>query len=84
MCTKPWSPIQFVSDDDPPILLVHGDADELVPISNSEILAAALDDAGVVHDFITIEGAGHGFQGPDRAQATSAMVGWFEEHLAAE
>ncbi len=69
---------------DPPILLVHGDADELVPISNSEILAEALDAAGVEHDFVTIEGAGHGFQGPDREQATSAMVSWFEQHLAAD
>jgi acetyl esterase/lipase len=79
-----FSPIQFVSNDDPPILLVHGDADELVPISNSEILAQALDAAGVVHDFVTIEGAGHGFQGPDRAQASRAMVSWFEQHLAAD
>jgi len=78
------SPIRFVSDDDPPILLIHGDADDLVPISNSQVLTKALEATGVVHDFITIEGAGHGFKGDDRVEATRAMVGWFQQHLAAD
>ncbi len=50
------SPIRFVSDDDPPVLLIHGDADELVPIRNSEALTAELDRVGVVHDSRIIEG----------------------------
>jgi acetyl esterase/lipase len=78
------SPIRFVSDDDPPVLLIHGDADDLVPISNSQVLAKELEATGVVHDFITIEGAGHGFQGDDRVEATRAMVGWFQQHLTAD
>ena len=36
------SPIDYVSADDPPVLLVHGDADTLVPIRNSERMHAAL------------------------------------------
>ena len=77
------SPILFVSDDDPPTMLIHGNADELVPIANSERLQAALDKAGVKHDFLVIEGGGHGFRDPDhRAEATRAMVAWFKEHLA--
>ena len=60
-----------------------GDKDELVPIRNSEVLAAALDGAGVTYDFVTIEGAPHGFRAPqDRAEAQKVMVGWFKEHLA--
>jgi len=75
------SPIRFVSEDDPPVLLIHGDADELVPIRNSEVLAKELDATGVPHDFLIIEGAGHGFRGADRTAASDAMVGWFTEYL---
>ena len=76
------SPILFVSKDDPPTLLIHGDADDLVPIANSEALTAAFAEHGVTHDFVIIEGGGHGFQGENRAEATRAMVAWFTEHLA--
>jgi acetyl esterase/lipase len=76
------SPILFVTEDDPPTLLIHGDADELVPISNSQTLAKELEATGVTYDFVTIEGGGHGFQGADRQQAQAAMLAWFTEHLA--
>jgi len=76
-----YSPILFVSSDDPPTLLVHGDKDELVNISNSKIIYEALQKAHVKTDFITIPGAGHGFRGEDAKRATAAMVSWFEETL---
>jgi len=76
------SPIRFVSPDDPPTLLIHGDADELVPISNSEVLYEALQEAGVTSDFITIPGGDHGFRNPEhRARAEAAMAEWFSRHL---
>ena len=77
------SPIQFVSSDDPPTLLVHGDADKLVPISHSQRIHAALKDAGVTTDFVTIPGGTHGFTGnPEHnRRATELMVAWFERHL---
>jgi acetyl esterase/lipase len=76
-----YSPIVFVSPDDPPTLLIHGDKDELVPISNSKIIYEAFQKANVKTDFITITGAGHGFQGEDAKRATAAMVSWFEQTL---
>ncbi len=75
------SPILFVSSDDPPVLLIHGDADRLVPIRNSEVMHAALLEAGVTTDFITITGAGHGFRDADAERARVALVAWFETHL---
>ena len=38
------SPILFVSDDDPPVLLIHGDQDRLVPIEHSQKLKASMDE----------------------------------------
>jgi acetyl esterase/lipase len=60
-----FSPIVHVSADDPPTLLIHGDKDDLVPISNSKIIYEAFKSNNVKTDFITIEGAGHGFRGED-------------------
>jgi acetyl esterase/lipase len=76
------SPILFVSPDDPPTLLIHGDADQLVPILQSQLIFDALKKAGVTTDFITIPGGNHGFTNPEHSRrATEAMVAWFEQHL---
>ena len=76
------SPILYVTADDPPTLLIHGDADELVPLADSEILTAAFEKSGVSHELLVIEGGDHGFRNPDhRAEATAAMVAWFKRHL---
>jgi acetyl esterase/lipase len=75
------SPIAFVSDDDPPTLLIHGDADTLVDISASQNLVAELERTPVIFDFITIEGAGHGFRGDDAVRARAARLEWFQAHL---
>lgn len=76
------SPILFVSSDDPPTLLIHGDADKLVPISHSERIHAALKTAGVSTEFVTIPGGTHGFTNPEHSRrATELMVAWFERYL---
>lgn len=75
------SPILHVTNDDAPTLLIHGDKDRLVPISNSERMQAAMKDAGVPVEFITIEGADHGFRGDDAHTAATALAAWFDKHL---
>jgi acetyl esterase/lipase len=54
------SPVNYVSGDDAPILLLHGDADESVPFEQAELLSDALKTAGVDTRLIPIPGAGHG------------------------
>lgn len=78
------SPIAFVSADDPPVLLIHGDADELVPISNSERMHAALTEANVANEMVVIEGAAHGFRGPAAERARQESVAFFTAHLAGD
>ena len=76
------SPIDFVSGDDPPVLLIHGDADKLVPIAHSERMRTALTGAGATVEFVTIPGGDHGFTNPAHSQrAMELTVGWFERHL---
>ena len=58
------SPVDQVSPRDPPVFLVHGAADPLVPVSQSEELAAALTRAGVPNQLVVIPGAGHDLDFP--------------------
>jgi acetyl esterase/lipase len=76
-----YSPIVHVSADDPPTLLIHGDKDDLVPVSNSKIIYEAFQKNNVKTQLIIIEGAGHGFRGDDAKRASAAMVSWFEQTL---
>jgi len=76
-----YSPIVHVSSDDPPTLLIHGDKDRLVPVSNSKIIHEAFQKNNVKTQLIIIEGADHGFQGEDAKRANAAMVVWFEQTL---
>jgi acetyl esterase/lipase len=73
------SPMQYVTADDAPMLLVHGDADPLVPFNQSEILDAALGKAGVSATLVRVAGGGHGnFRNPAISAQLSAF---FSKHL---
>lgn len=54
------SPITYVKKTSPPIFIVHGDADPIVPYQQSVDLKRKLDEAGVKNEFMTIPGGGHG------------------------
>ena len=58
------SPTTYVSKDDPPFLIIHGENDMTVPASQSELLASKLKAAGVPVTLIVAEGRGHGVGGP--------------------
>ncbi|WP_437230625.1 alpha/beta hydrolase [Planctomicrobium sp. SH661] len=75
------SPLLHVSRDDAPTLLVHGDKDDLVPLSNSERIAAEFHKAEVPTELIVIPGAAHGFQGQDQIRCQNAMLDWFDKYL---
>jgi acetyl esterase/lipase len=56
------SPIEYVTADDPPTLLIHGSDDDWVPLDQSVKLTSALAMAGIPHRLIVVEGARHGFE----------------------
>jgi acetyl esterase/lipase len=76
-----YSPIRFVSQSSAPSLIVHGDADVVVPMVEGQTMYETLSKAGVPASFVRIEGAGHGFSGADATRANGEMVRWFEQHL---
>ena len=79
---REFSPINFISSDDAPTLIIHGDQDPGVPILEGESMHQGLLKAGVESKFVTIPGAGHGFEGKDADLALTEAMSWFEEHLA--
>lgn len=54
------NPITYVDKNDPPFLIIHGEADPLVPHCQSILLYNALKKNGVACEMITALGAGHG------------------------
>jgi acetyl esterase/lipase len=76
-----YSPIVHVTPDDPPTLLIHGDADELVNVSHSHRLFDVLQEHKIKSEKIILPGAAHGFRGADAEKASAAMVAWFEQTL---
>jgi acetyl esterase/lipase len=73
------NPITYITSNAPPFLICHGDSDPLVPHHQSELLEAALKQAGVPVTFCTVKGAGHGrFTDPGVAEMTAAFL---ERHL---
>jgi acetyl esterase/lipase len=75
------SPITFVSKTSAPILIMHGDKDPLVPLSQSERFAAALNKAGVDVMFKIIEGNGHGGPGFGTPESRKLIQDFFAKHL---
>lgn len=57
---KLLSPINYVSYGDPQFLVIHGNADPVVPYCQSELFTAQLKAHDCLADFITVEGGGHG------------------------
>lgn len=69
------NPIRYVSKSDPPFMIVHGDQDPLVPHHQSELLEAALRQAGVPVVFYTVKGGGHGgFNDPNVPRLTKEFL----------
>jgi acetyl esterase/lipase len=78
------SPVRYVTPDDPPFLIVHGEQDETVDIEQSELLEAALKKAGVEVTFIRVKNAGHGFRpgsDPSPEELRNRVLAFFDKRL---
>ncbi len=77
------SPIYFVTSHLPPTLIIHGDADKLVPIQQSKIFVERAQQVGapLIH-LVVQKGKGHGWQGFwDSKEDTELYINWFDRNL---
>jgi acetyl esterase/lipase len=78
------APVTHVTADDPPFLLIHGDADRTVPYAQSELLEAALKKVGVGVKLVRVPGGDHGSDFPGNTQKADwagMVLEWFEGNL---
>jgi acetyl esterase/lipase len=71
------NPITYIDRNDPPFLLLHGDADKIVPHCQSILLYNALQAKSVQSKLIIVPKAGHG-EGMWLDQYTTEMVKFFD------
>ncbi|MDJ0534055.1 MAG: alpha/beta hydrolase [Xenococcaceae cyanobacterium MO_207.B15] len=79
------NPITYIDSKDPPVLVVHGELDKIVPISQSEILVEALEDKGVPVTFVRKSDMTHSYRGANKERFSPELIGmalaFFEENL---
>jgi acetyl esterase/lipase len=81
------SPVTYVTPDDPPFLIQHGEKDAVVPLSQSQILLARLLAAGVPASLTVVENAGHGFAAtggaisPTRLELSRQLADFFDRYV---
>jgi acetyl esterase/lipase len=56
---KNASPVTYITTNSPPVLILQGGRDDMVPRAQSQRLHAVLDQAGVPNRYIEVAGAGH-------------------------
>jgi acetyl esterase/lipase len=79
---KEVSPALCVTDKAPPFLIIHGDADPVVPLAQSEKLLAALKSANVPCELIIKKGGAHPW--PTIHEEVQVMADWFDKQLVAK
>lgn len=77
---KQISPVYHATADDPPTLIIHGDADKLVPIQQAELLCEKLSEVKVPNQLVVRPGQAHGWGGIDKD--LELFADWFDKYLA--
>jgi acetyl esterase/lipase len=77
------SPLTYAGKNAPPFLFVHGTADDIVPIQQSEEMVEKLRQVGVSARLIRVPGEGHGWgwSHDDRLTSLAHMMDFFDKTL---
>lgn len=80
-----WSPLRNVKNVITPTLILHGEADNEVPLSQAEEMYIALKKIGVKCTMVQYTGEGHGWR-PDlkplnRYNVLKRTIDWFDKYL---
>ena len=79
---KQVTPLSHLDKSDPPVLIMHGTADKTVALRDSEVMAAALEKAGIEHQLIVVPGAPHTFHlQPKQRDLRPVVLDFFGKHL---
>jgi acetyl esterase/lipase len=76
---KETSPISLVTSDDPPVSIIHGDKDMVVPLQQSQSIIEKLKAAGVPNELFIREGGNHGWANMEAEE--KRFILWFDKYL---
>lgn len=81
------SPVTYITPDDPPFLILHGNKDAVVPLEQSQISYDKLKAGGVNATLVIVKNAGHRFTpsggaiSPSHAELTKMLADFFDRFL---
>ncbi|MCM8535272.1 MAG: alpha/beta hydrolase [Lentisphaeraceae bacterium] len=78
---KKASAVNYLTKEDPPFLIIHGDKDKTVLIDQSERIHAAYQKAGLDSTFIVIKNGGHGGKKFHTDENNKLMLTFLKKHL---
>lgn len=78
---KKANPLTYIDKSDPPFLIIHGDADPIVPWQQSQLLHDALKKAEVSSTLKIVKGASHGPGILNNADIQADIRAFFNKHL---
>lgn len=76
---KDISPVYHVNSGDAPALIIHGDADKLVPIQQAQLMIERLQKEKIPCSLVTKKGMAHGW--PKLDEDFTLFADWFDQHL---
>lgn len=82
------SPVTYATPDDPPILILHGDQDGIVPLEQGPALHERLEAAGAPSTLLVVQGGDHSLRGlpgrptvPTQEEIEAAILEFLETNL---
>jgi acetyl esterase/lipase len=78
------SPVHHITEDDPPLLIMHGDEDNIVPYAQSVELRDAYEQADLEVELVTLQDTGHGGGQFNNPQTSKRIWDFFRKHLIVE
>ncbi|EGQ9977495.1 alpha/beta hydrolase fold domain-containing protein [Vibrio parahaemolyticus] len=78
---KKASTTSYVNENTPPYIQLHGTLDKRVPLSQSEILKAKLDEHGVTNQLFIEEGVGHSAPVFDTEKYVTHVLDFLNKHF---
>jgi acetyl esterase/lipase len=84
------SPVQYVTGDEPPFLILHGDQDSAVPVDQARAFYEKMTGLGGEAELVIVENANHNFKPtggpirPSRAEISEQMGAFFDGVFAGQ